>query len=230
MKTTLTLMMEKALYHYCLEQGAIVVEEVSMPEEQGIVDTLACYTDAQGNRQWRCFELKVSRADFRSKAKLSFIGHYNYFVLPEALYLSVREEIPDGIGVLVYRPYAAAFAAEEGAPGTFTIEKKPKRQELQVAEAALTNRFIASLSREVQKAKRMDYGPQFFSSEQLYKELKKRMTGFHVEEENYFDRLVQELESQAVLELQEEVAALKLDYDFLRNQGQPKRRATEPLE
>lgn len=231
MKTSLTLDMEKSLYQYCVEQGATVVEEVTMPKEQGIVDTLACYTAPDGSREWRCYELKVTKADFHSSAKLSFVGHYNYFVLPDGLFQMVKSEIPAEIGVMVYRPYAAEFVEEALAPGTFTIEKKPKQRDLCVPEEALINRYIASLFREVQKAKRMEYGPQVFSSEQLYKELKKRASTYHIYgEENYFDQLVTELESAAVIELQEELQALKLDYEALQNQQQPKRWPTEPLE
>lgn len=39
MKTSLTTQMEEVLYYYCRENGDIVVEEVTMPNEQGIVDT-----------------------------------------------------------------------------------------------------------------------------------------------------------------------------------------------
>ena len=42
MKTTLTLEMEEALYYYCRENSDIVIEEVIMPDDQGIVDTLSC--------------------------------------------------------------------------------------------------------------------------------------------------------------------------------------------
>ena len=40
MKTPLTIEIESSLYQYCIEQGGLVVEEVTMPDDQGIVDTL----------------------------------------------------------------------------------------------------------------------------------------------------------------------------------------------
>lgn len=92
-KTSLTLEMEEALYYYCRENSDIVVEEVVMPDDHGIVDTLSCRLTAENTFEWRCYELKVSLADFRSKAKLSFIGNYNYFVLPKALYEKVKDQI-----------------------------------------------------------------------------------------------------------------------------------------
>lgn len=48
-----------------------------------------------------CFELKVTKSDFHSDAKLSFIGNKNYYVMPEELYSQVKGEIPPNIGVLV---------------------------------------------------------------------------------------------------------------------------------
>lgn len=228
MKTTLTQEIEKALYYYCIELGAIVVEEVTMPEDQGIVDTLACFFKPEFT-EWRCYELKVTKADFYSKAKLSFIGHYNYFVLTEALYEKVKEDLPNDIGVLVYRPYTKE--EELPAEGTFFVAKKPLRQELKVAEQALTQRFMASLFREVRKAKRMDYGTSFFSTEQLYKELRRRLgEQDSLHENNYYQRFIEDVRDARIKSLEEELRALEQDYQFLRQQRQVRRRPTEPLE
>lgn len=229
MKTTLTQEMEQALYYYCLELGGLVVEEVTMPEEQGIVDTLACFFKETGF-EWRCYELKVTKADFRSKAKLSFIGDYNYFVLPEVLYEKVAAEIPSEIGVLVYRPYDH-FEEEQMASGTFVVAKKPKKQAVKVPETLLLQRFMASLFREVRKAKQMGFGTSFFSSEALYRELKRRLgEKDQLAEENYYDRYFAEVEAARIESLEEELAALKQDYQFLQSQHQARRRPTEPLE
>lgn len=229
MKTPLTIEMETSLYQYCIEQGGIVVEEVTMPEEHGIVDTLNCLTKFDGTREWRCYELKVSKADFRSTAKLSFVGHYNYFVLPRTLYEEVQQEIPTDIGVLVYRPYT--LEEEMPAPGTFVIAKKARKQKLAVTEEALTNRFMASLFREVRKAKQMERGVKYFPTDQLYKELKKRSdTQDPFSKERYYERFIEETENQAIQDLKEEIQALRQDYEFLRQKQQAKRLPTESLE
>ena len=176
-----------------------------------------------------CYELKVTRADFYSKAKLSFIGHYNCFVLTEELYLKVLEDIPSEIGVLVYRPYTQAD--ELPADGTFFVAKKPVKRALQVEETALTQRFMASLFREVQKAKRMSYGTSFFSTEQLYKELRRRLDEKDsLQENNYYQRFIEDVQAARIESLEEELRALEQDYDFLRQQRQVRRRSTEPLE
>lgn len=200
-----------------------------MPEDHGIVDTLSCLMKFDGTREWRCYELKVTKADFRSTAKLSFVGHYNYFVLPKNLYEEVKSEIPPEIGVLVYRSYA--LEEEMPVPGTFIIAKKAMRRELGVAEEALTNRFMASLFREVRKAKQMERGVKYFPSDQLYKELKKRSeTQDPFSKERYYERFIEEIESQAIHDLQEENRALRQEQDWLRQQRHIRRLPTEPLE
>lgn len=211
MKTPLTIQIEECLYYHCRENGAIVVEEVTMPDDQGIVDTLACRLDAEQQFEWRCYEVKISKADFRSKAKLSFIGHYNYFVLPEKLYLSVKEEIPSTIGVLVYHSY---LTDELGVPGYFTTEKKPQRQGLLVNEHELLFRLISSQAREVGKAKQTARGLRVFGTDQLYKELKKRQPEYDLFGGgiNYYDRFIEETQLQAVEALKEELEATRAAY------------------
>ncbi|CAM3219341.1 hypothetical protein [Lactiplantibacillus plajomi] len=230
MKTKLTLQLESTLYQYCLEQGAYVVEEVNMPDDQGIVDTLSYQQLADGQIEWRCYELKVTKADFHSKAKLSFIGHYNYFVLPQSLYEQVQAEIPTHVGVLIYRAFdqqAVDLAPQPPrAPGFLTVAKKAQRQDLQVAEGPLTSHFIGSLFREVDKAKRVQKGLQLYSDDQLYKELRKRARrGYDVydPEANLYDRFIDETQTDAVTALQTELdarnaeyQALKLKYDALQ--------------
>ncbi len=50
---------------------------------------------------FRCYEIKVTKADFKSNAAKSFVGHYNYYVLTRELYNQVKNEIPDWIGVYI---------------------------------------------------------------------------------------------------------------------------------
>lgn len=212
MKTALTLDLEKTLYAYWEDQGAFPVEEVTMPADQGIVDTLVMQPGDP--LTWRCFELKVTKSDFHSSAKLSFIGHYNYFVLPLKLYHAVEAEIPAGIGVMTYQPFSpAALKAATvpiTVPGQLTISRPPRRRALQVPEQALLVRFIASLNREVVKAKQVDKGLAHFTDQQLLAELKRRSDQYRVydPEANLYDRVMGEVEGSAVATLQAEVDAL----------------------
>lgn len=96
---------------------------------------------------WRCFEIKISLSDFRSKAHNTFVGHFNYYVMPKELYEKVKDEIPNYIGVYVgyeRKGYRRMIP-------TVDCVKKPKRQELIEDEQVLKNSMIRSLSRDVQK-------------------------------------------------------------------------------
>lgn len=84
---------------------------------------------------WRCYEVKCSVSDFRSKAKKTFIGHYNYFVMTQELFEKVKDEIPKHVGVYVYRDCI----------------KKPKKQELQVEHDVLMLSMVRSLARDANK-------------------------------------------------------------------------------
>lgn len=48
-----------------------------------------------------CYEVKSSVEDFRSKNGHNFIGDYNYYVMPEDVYESVKNDIPYYVGVYV---------------------------------------------------------------------------------------------------------------------------------
>lgn len=213
MKTPLTLDLEKTLYAYWEAQGATAVEEVTMPNDLGIVDTLVRQNDGDSHL-WRCFELKVTKADFHSHAKLSFVGQYNYFVFPASLYPQLKAEIPANIGVFTYRAFApdalAASLVPVPAPGTLTIAKPARRQALQVPEAALNDRFIASLDREVRKAKRVAQGLAPFSDDALLKELRRRSDHYDVydPQSNLYDQFADQLQNDTIAALQAEVDAL----------------------
>lgn len=77
----------------------------------------------------------MSASDFRSKAKNTFVGHYNYYVMTRELYEKVKGEIPSHIGVYV---------------GGRSI-KRAKKQELLVDEEVLKSSLIRSLYREAEK-------------------------------------------------------------------------------
>lgn len=131
-KTDLTTELEYTIYKATKKLGIYACFEVTI----GIggnerVDYMTL--DTKGI--YRCYEVKVSLSDFRSKAKKSFYGHYNYYVMTQELYDKVKDEIPKHIGVYIY--------------GYCT--KKAKRQELTISEDVLKNSMIRSLSREADK-------------------------------------------------------------------------------
>ena len=230
----MTLDIEEALYFYGIEHGEIIVEEVSMPDNWGRVDTLSCRTKPDGSHEWRCYEVKVSKGDFKSTAKVSFVGHYNYYVLPMEIYERFAKDIPPHIGVMVYMPYEENVTSDRLEKGTLSIVKKAKKQKLEVDEGQLLNAFMHSLFREVKKAKRVDKGMHLYSSWELYKELSKRNIQEDKQDisvsskENLYDKLVEEMEQQLVQELREELEALKEENHELKEKLRGKRRETEP--
>jgi hypothetical protein len=120
-------------------QGTYLCFEVGMPSRviaagRERVDLLTYNTVGE----WRFYELKISKSDFHSKNANTFLGHYNYYVMPLELYEQVKNEIPDGIG---------CYVAEEKENLARCI-KKPKRQELKVPEDALMFSFMQALSRQ----------------------------------------------------------------------------------
>jgi hypothetical protein len=84
---------------------------------------------------FRCYEVKVSKSDFHSKAHNTFLGHYNYYVMPLKLYDEVVREIPEHIGVYC-----------DGG-----CVKRAKRIEPPIDIQILKDSLIRSLSREVEK-------------------------------------------------------------------------------
>ncbi|PGT90068.1 hypothetical protein [Bacillus thuringiensis] len=134
-KTELTVEMERQIYGATKKRGVFGCFEVTIGwygKER--VDYLTY--DTKGI--WRCYEVKVSLADFRSNSFTTFVGHYNYYVMPEELYEKVKYEIPKHIGVYVGK----------------TLVKRARKQELGVDEDVLKNSFIRSLYREADKVLR----------------------------------------------------------------------------
>ncbi|PPA70065.1 hypothetical protein [Jeotgalibacillus proteolyticus] len=136
-KTDLTLELERNIFSATNKQGVFGCFEVTIGwfgSER--VDFLTY--DTKGI--WRCYEIKVSVSDFRSKAKNTFCGHYNYYVMPQELFEKVESEIPKHIGV-----YINGFC-----------KKRAKKQELIIDEEVLKNSLIRSLARESQKIYKAD--------------------------------------------------------------------------
>lgn len=49
-----------------------------------------------------CFEIKISKSDFKSKNGHNFVGNFNYYVIPKELYSDIKDIVPDGIGIILY--------------------------------------------------------------------------------------------------------------------------------
>lgn len=131
-KTDKTFELERAIYSATSKKGLFGCFEVTIGFSGNERVDYITY-DTKG--VWRCYEIKVSKADFHSKAKKTFVGHFNYFVMTRELYNEVKDEVPNNIGVYI------------GG----SCHKKAKRQELGVDEQVLKNSMIRSLFREFDK-------------------------------------------------------------------------------
>jgi hypothetical protein len=135
-KTRETLDMEMRIWRATSKQGVFGCFEVTIG---WFGNERVDYMTFDTKRDWRCYEIKTSKEDFHSDAKLTFIGNLNYFVMPRSLYEHVRAEIPREIGVYV-------------DSGNYAVSvKKATRRSLKVDETTLINSFIRSLSRDADK-------------------------------------------------------------------------------
>lgn len=136
-KTELTLKLEREIWEATHKQGVFCCFEVTIGWF-GLERVDYMTYDTEG--MFRCYEIKVSKSDFHSKAHNTFIGHYNYYVVTNELYEEVKDEIPQHIGVYI------------GG----RCEKRSKRQELSVDEQILKDSLIRSLYREAEKVIKSD--------------------------------------------------------------------------
>jgi hypothetical protein len=132
-KTKLTLELENNIYKTTNKLGTFGCFEVTIG---WFGDERVDYLTYDTKGIWRCYEIKISKSDFYSNAKKTFVGHFNYFVMPRELYNEVKPDIPKHIGVY--------------AEGKYSV-KKAKKQKLLVDEQILKDSLIRSLARDVEK-------------------------------------------------------------------------------
>ena len=91
MKTDLTKEAEQFLWNHYIDgkmgvfgcfEVSLGIRDVWSSGEYERVDFMTY--DTKGD--FRCFEIKVSKTDFKSSAKKTFVGDYNYYVMPKKLY------------------------------------------------------------------------------------------------------------------------------------------------
>lgn len=150
-KTKLTKEMEIKFIDYLYEDKyELAVREcaIGMRKRYGIVDILSYHGESISNGRgklrtrevtWRCYEIKSSKQDFYSPHKWTFIGHYNYFVVPEELYLDIKGDIPKGVGCIVY----------DGS--NFRNVKRASKGKLKVSESQIMHDYLVSCSRDARR-------------------------------------------------------------------------------
>ena len=99
---------------------------------------------------FRCYEIKVSKSDLYSKAAKSFLGHYNYFVMPGKLWDEVKSDdyikhyLIRGIGV--YAMYTVKIG-DEYKYRAEVVRKAKKQSRVNFNIPVLMHCMIRSLSR-----------------------------------------------------------------------------------
>lgn len=151
-KTNLTKKLEEIFYNSLDSRNDFACPEVTIGWHGRERVDFMIYTTS---REIRCYEVKVSKSDFYSKAKNTFVGNRNYYVMPTELFEVVKDDIPAHIGVYClptdeitkYNPRMYS----PRRPLKLTNVKKAKVQELTVNKEVLMGSMIRSMNREMRK-------------------------------------------------------------------------------
>lgn len=147
MKTETTINIEKALYKYTGANSFGVYGCFECTIGEGYGDERIDFITMDTESRFRCYEIKVSKSDLFSKNKLSFVGDYNYFVMPEELYEEIKDDdrfskyLWQGIGVITY-------TKEKELPGHLKSQRAAKKKHVSMAaRVSLMFGMVRSLSR-----------------------------------------------------------------------------------
>lgn len=182
-KTQETLILEKNILSKVYKQGVFCCFEVTIGwfgKER--VDFMTY--DTKGI--WRCYEVKVSKSDFNSKSKHTFIGHYNYYVMPSSLYEKVKDRIPAHVGVWL--------------DGKILV-KNPKKQPLMADEQTLKDSMIRSLSRDAMKLYKSKDGDLISRYKKEIHYLEDRLTDQSMRHAEFVGKVYEKYGYEAVEEL-----------------------------
>ena len=138
---------ENIAYNYLWKKGWYGVFEVAIPRtivnkyHRERVDFLTYETTGV----YRAYEIKRDKNDFYSGCAWSWIGNYNYFIMPNSLYADVKKDIPKDIGVWVVYDFSKKMECV----------KKPKRRDLLCAPADMQFAMLQAMSREYKKYRKI---------------------------------------------------------------------------
>lgn len=146
MKTDLTRMAEKCLWHHTNKMGTFGCFEVTLGfggDER--VDFMTYETD----NTIRCYEIKVTMADLKSEAALTFVGDYNYLVVTEDLWAAICED--DNLAWKLYGAGMYVFSPDAPRPTLRNVKKARKCNVDMGTRCTVLESMIRSLNREVSK-------------------------------------------------------------------------------
>lgn len=151
-KTELTRNAEQLVYCHTNKMGTFGCFEVTLGwYGEEIVD----YITYDTNSEIRCYEIKVSKSDFKSKAKLSFKGHFNYFVMPEELYDELLSEENDDLRNVSLKMWINSYGVGVyvfGGKNGWKCIKNAKRRNVTLATTSMIlESMLRSTNREMKK-------------------------------------------------------------------------------
>ena len=150
-----TIELEQALENMAKEKRWYGCEEITIGfYHNGHGNEICDYILMDSKGTIRCYELKVTMADLKSRAKKSWYGHYNYLVVSGELYKQMESPfsqygIPEDVGIIV----GYTSSSNENVRWLNTVTK-PKRRELSEAEQLmLSQSMVRSMNYKVKKYK-----------------------------------------------------------------------------
>lgn len=96
---------------------------------------------------WKCYEIKVSCGDFKSTAAKTFVGNYNYYIVPDTLVHKIEKEVSKEIGIYVFDTKPKEYRWYH----YLSCYRKAKKQELKCTQDEIYYGMIKSLYREYKK-------------------------------------------------------------------------------
>lgn len=144
-----TLEIEEKLRYMCQKRRLFGCEEVTIGfYHNGHGDEIVDFCTMDTHGIIRCYEIKVTLSDLKSKAKKSWYGHYNYlFVTSELygkIYKNLSDYIPDYVGVAI--PCSSSWS--DGVE----IRRKPKKQNLSQEQSIMMKEsMIRSMNYKMNK-------------------------------------------------------------------------------
>lgn len=114
-----------------------------------------------------CYEIKSSVDDFHSKNGHNFIGDKNYYVMPESVFESVKNEIPYFVGVLCLRQ-----VFNDSSVYQLTVVKNAKKHDRTKSVSEMLLMMWRSSRREIVKARRIKKVEEVMETNVLIKNLR----------------------------------------------------------
>lgn len=123
-----TLGIEKALMEMTKDRGIYGCEEITIGFiGKGYGGEIVDFMTMDSKGIIRCYEIKVTLQDLKSKAKKSWYGNYNYLVVSEELRYKIHdwnEYLPNGVGLLM------GYKKENSTDWKLQSVFKPKKQKI----------------------------------------------------------------------------------------------------